>query len=233
MEVCQILVEGTSELKVIGRILEVLDSTLKDVSAQLLLSEQEKKQQKKRLYQSQRKDLWIYINAVEGWSNLEQVVGVTRYVKCQGSMDWPIDKNLIIFDADTIDNKGGFSKRQQQIVKVMEQSEAQCKIPWHLFLLPNNSDDGMLETLLLRALSSNATSIVPCVNGLVECFHAHNASCELKEKHKVALFAWGCCEKANKDLRFEPSLKGDATWDYTSEEFGPLRDFLKRELDIV
>lgn len=44
MEMCQILVEGTSDLKVIGRILEVLDSTLRDVSEQLLLSEQEKKQ---------------------------------------------------------------------------------------------------------------------------------------------------------------------------------------------
>jgi hypothetical protein len=211
----------------------MFDVMFEDVSEKLASSKEEKTSQNRRLYQCQHQDLCVYVNAVGGYSKLEQVIGVTKYVKCQERADLPIDKHLVIFDADTPENKGGFAKRREQLIEIMEKNEAKNETPWSLFLLPNNAEDGMLETLLLRALSSNATSIVPCVNGLVECFHAHNASCELKEKHKVALFAWGCCEKANKDLRFEPSLKGDATWDYTSEEFGPLRDFLKRELNIV
>ena len=34
-------------------------------------------------------------------------------------------------------------------------------------------------------------------------------------------------------MRFESSLKDGVTWDYSSEAFAPLRDFLKRELNIV
>lgn len=233
MRVYQILVEGPSDLRVVGRLLDMIGVAFEDVSEKLAPSKEEKTSQNRRLYQCQHQDLCVYVNAVGGCSKLEQVIGVTKYVKCQEWADLPIDKHLVIFDADTPKNNGGFAKRWEQLIKIMEKNEKQNEIPWSLFLLPNNADDGMLETLLLRALSSGATSIGHCVNGLVDCFHAHNAHCELKEKHKVALFAWGCCKEANKDLRFESSLKDGSTWDYSSEAFAPLRDFLKRELDLV
>ena len=52
-------------------------------------------------------------------------------------------KNLILFDADSADNDGGYSKRKQYIEKVISDKSINSDI----FLFPNNQDDGDLETL--------------------------------------------------------------------------------------
>ena len=53
-------------------------------------------------------------------------------------------KNLIVFDADTPKNGGGFVKRKKEL----EITLASLGIKADVFLFPNNKDDGDFETLV-------------------------------------------------------------------------------------
>lgn len=54
------------------------------------------------------------------------------------------DKNILIFDADCLDNGGGYSSRIQDY----EQKKIDFQIEFDLFLWPNHQDDGDFETML-------------------------------------------------------------------------------------
>lgn len=54
--------------------------------------------------------------------------------------------NVLIFDADTIQNGGGFSKRQKELFD----KQIELGISFDLFLYPNNIEDGDIETLMER-----------------------------------------------------------------------------------
>ena len=52
--------------------------------------------------------------------------------------------NLIIFDADTSDNLGGYCQRKEYLEGLLNELGIEAEI----FLFPNNADDGDFETLL-------------------------------------------------------------------------------------
>ena len=52
--------------------------------------------------------------------------------------------NLVIFDADTESNKGGFKKRYKEMMDFAGNQN----LSFELFLMPNNSDDGDFETMI-------------------------------------------------------------------------------------
>lgn len=53
-------------------------------------------------------------------------------------------KNLVIFDADTAANNGGFNRRQSELLK----RKSELKLDFELFLWPDNSSDGDVEVLM-------------------------------------------------------------------------------------
>lgn len=53
-------------------------------------------------------------------------------------------RNLIVFDADSEENFGGYSRRKQELLSQLNQ----LNISAELFLWPNDQDDGDFETLL-------------------------------------------------------------------------------------
>ena len=52
--------------------------------------------------------------------------------------------NLVIFDADSIENKGGFAERSESILRDRDE----YGLSFDLFLMPNNSGDGDFETMI-------------------------------------------------------------------------------------
>lgn len=53
-------------------------------------------------------------------------------------------KNLVVFDADTADNKGGFQKRKKEL---LARRDELC-LDFDLFLWPDNNRDGDVEVLM-------------------------------------------------------------------------------------
>lgn len=78
------------------------------------------------------------IFTVDGKDNLENA----RNHFIQNTLEHGI--NLIIFDADSPENNGGFDSRKREL----ENKISELKIEAHIFLFPNNSDDGDFECLL-------------------------------------------------------------------------------------
>ena len=54
------------------------------------------------------------------------------------------EKNLVVFDADTTANNGGFAMRQKEL---LEKGKA-LGLSFELFLWPNNQSDGDVEVLM-------------------------------------------------------------------------------------
>lgn len=78
------------------------------------------------------------IYPLNGWGNLKNTKSLLESIAFQG------EKALIIFDADSAANGGGFQQRIEDIRKILTPELAELPI----FLWPNQQDDGDVETLL-------------------------------------------------------------------------------------
>lgn len=81
------------------------------------------------------------IACLGGWTNLEKIFP-------QQSQKPDVEKILIVFDADSAENGGGFASRRKELEGIIN-GNPKAK----LFLFPNNSDDGDFETLLERIVN--------------------------------------------------------------------------------
>lgn len=75
------------------------------------------------------------------------------------------DKNVVIFDADTDKNGGGFTKRRDAILK----QKTALNLDFDLFLWPNNKDDGDFENLLLGMINPRHQGVLDCYEGFEKC----------------------------------------------------------------
>lgn len=93
------------------------------------------------------------IECVDGKDNLQRAVNKLLDNTISGI------RNLIIFDADSSSNGGGFEKRKSELLAKMKE----LNITADLFLFPNNRDDGMFEDLLMHiARKENHKSFFDC-----------------------------------------------------------------------
>ncbi|MBL7991654.1 MAG: hypothetical protein JNN25_09475 [Candidatus Kapabacteria bacterium] len=84
--------------------------------------------------------------------------------------------SCIIFDADSEKQKTNFQATQGNIYKELEgiisaiqDERPNLSVKFDVFLLPNNSDDGDLETLLERIINPDNQPILDCWNGYERC----------------------------------------------------------------
>ena len=77
---------------------------------------------------------------VDGKDNLPNVVPEMLTNTADGGV------NLVIFDADTLENGGGFVTRQQQLMD----KKAEIGVSFDLFLYPSDGEDGDVEVLMER-----------------------------------------------------------------------------------
>ncbi len=78
--------------------------------------------------------------------------------------------NLLIFDADSDKNNGGFGVRKQHL----ESQKSVLKIDFEMFLFPNNQDDGDFENLLEKIINPHNQFILDCFDSYSNCLQRSN-----------------------------------------------------------
>lgn len=138
---------------------------------------------------------------------------------------------LIILDADTVHNDGGFGARKTQVEAI------QATIPFEYFLIPNGGGDGYLETLLSNIIVEEYRDALQCLSGQDECLRAANASITGKQ---LKVSPDKAADKALMN-NFMSRLKNkgqnkfkDATiWNLNHAYLDPLKNFLQAHLNTV
>ncbi len=92
------------------------------------------------------------------------------------------DKTLIIFDADK-----DYESNKKEILKVVSKTK-QTISEEQIFLLPNNQDDGDLETLLLEIAKYD--EFLKCFEGYLECIKNKEHYKPIKNIRKNMLYAY-------------------------------------------
>lgn len=161
------------------------------------------------------------ITCVGGWTNLGKMFS-------QQVRKPEIEKILIIFDADSPANGGGFASRRSELDKIVA-GNAKAKI----FLFPNNRDDGDFETLLARIANETGNErFFDCFSDFETCLGDAYIHPDLKAK----MFSYICFQKElssserNHLGRGEWLFDDKKYWDLDSAALDALKDFLNQEL---
>lgn len=138
-------------------------------------------------------------------------------------------KTLVIVDADSAANDGGFAKRNEQLSKI----KADEGLDFKCFLMPNSEEqnDGDLETILRNILVEKYQPILSCLDAYHVCLSNVQAALGedlqiLNEKLKIAVF-----RKIVKDSK-RIDYKDSTIWDLNHSYLDPLKTFLIRELGL-
>jgi len=170
----------------------------------------------------------IIIYGLSGWTDIQNVhTEFKRNTESGGT-------NLIVFDADSPENEGGFSKRKQEI-------EDKVKgLSYEIFLFPNNQDDGDLEDLLENIINEINIPIFNCWNEFEKCLQDYASKKIGKklttpaQKSKIFVYLETLLGKTNDEKeKIKPSkrdYKNTMHWNLNSEYLSPLKEFLERHL---
>ena len=78
--------------------------------------------------------------------------------------------NILLFDADTTHNLGGYTIRTQELLA----EKIKLGIEFELFLWPNNQDDGDFESLLIQMINPAHQCLLDCFNGFEMCIRGND-----------------------------------------------------------
>lgn len=102
-----------------------------------------------------------------GWTNIEKKTSVLLDpIRLENE-----GKNIIIFDADKPSNAGGFEKRKRQLENIAKD----LGVEFHIFLFPNNKNDGDLETFYSNCFKEDKKFFKDCWDGMIKCFEKNSA----------------------------------------------------------
>lgn len=134
-------------------------------------------------------------------------------------------KNLVIFDADSPENGGGFNVRKDALLQQLQSMGAIAE----LFLFPNNHDDGdievLLETLTRKDLHER---FFDCFNDYERCLGTEYNTPDLKAK----LYAYMTSQKGLSKTKLNKVKSGQWLfedknyWDIDRDTLTPLKDFI-------
>lgn len=145
--------------------------------------------------------------------------------------------NLVIFDADTEANSGGFEKRYNEIIN----SKFAQDLNFELFLMPNNSNDGDFETMIESIARKDIHQpFFNCYESYERCVEKHKDS-DGNQKYyapnlKGKLYTYITSMGMSK-TRLDKAKKGDwlfnnsEYWDIDSETLEPLKLFLLKNFE--
>ena len=102
---------------------------------------------------------------LRGYTNISANTGLFQINTKKGGI------NLLIIDADTANNKGGYAKRRADILAL----KTTLGIEFELFMLPNDEDDGDLEVLLERIINPKHQAIFECFKAYEDCLKVKNS----------------------------------------------------------
>jgi len=172
---------------------------------------------------SDNKNPIVVIQSVRGWTNIKNLEQTFTKYKDRN------DNVLIIFDADTESNCGGFDRRKKDI-------EGYGLTLDGIFLFPNNKNDGALEDLLENIINQTNKSIFDCWNKFENCLQEY-ASKEITKKltvpakkSKIYVYLEVLLGKAEKIKDPYREYKATEHWNLDAEYLLPLKNFLEKYL---
>lgn len=141
-------------------------------------------------------------------------------------------RNVVIFDADSESNCGGYSTRSGEILS----ERGRKGVDFELFLMPNNSEDGDFETMIdAIARKDLHKNFFDCFNGYEMCIAGHIGvdgnpmyeSPNLKAKLYAYITSMRMSNtKHNKVKNGNWLFDNSLYWDIDSPTLEPLKSFL-------
>lgn len=139
------------------------------------------------------------------------------------------DFNIVIFDADSSHNNGGFSDRQNHIACERDR----LGLKFEFFLWPNNHDDGDFESMLLNMINPKHSGILKCYEGFEMCVGGQDPNQELYTLpgRKGEVYTYVEIQKLTAEQRKQLALgffhfDNEEYWDLDNEYSSSLKAFL-------
>lgn len=174
-------------------------------------------------YTESVKDMLICVN---GKDNLRNAVNAFKTNTLNGGV------NLIVFDADSPSNGGGFDSRKEEL----EEEIARLGIEAELFLFPDNRSDGALEDLLLELTQKERWhGFFDCFNDYELCLGDEYVHPNLKGKLYTYISSMKALTSGQRSRlgQGEWLFDDDMYWNLEHEKLRPLKEFLLRWIPIA
>ena len=159
------------------------------------------------------------IECVNGKDNLQNAINTFIANTENGG------KNLIIFDADSPQNGGGFTKRKNELEETLKKLGVEADV----FLFPNNRDDGDFETLIARLVQNDKHKrFFDCYEDYEKCLGTDYLSPNLKGKLFTYISAMPM-SKTKRDRLGQGQwlFENNEYWNLESEALEPLKGYLE------
>ena len=218
MKKFHIFVEGDADLKFLHDYIEVLINddlkALKDKKGKIIKSD--------------------YLTTTGGWAKIDGKGGDTFREKMKENTSNNI-LNLVVFDADSPENEGGFAVRKREI----EDWKTRHGLTFELFLFPNNEENGELENLLEGIINPQNATIFCCWENFEECLTTKTTCTKTPltipaKKSKIYAYMEVLHGDSNseKEKIKDPNrdFKNTQHWDLSAQAIGPLKKFLQRHI---
>jgi len=166
-----------------------------------------------------------------GWTKLDKIDNQFKENTDSGGT------NLVVFDADSPEKKGGFKRRKA----ALNAQKKALNIEFELFLFPNQSDDGDFELLLENVINNKHSNILTCFEEYENCLRnltdaEGNQRYSLPmRKAKIYSYIDAFHKSSRQNEKFK---KGDYFfgnsdfWNLKSGYLNPLKTFLLVQLKI-
>lgn len=160
------------------------------------------------------------VEFVNGYKNLVNVIPTIKARCAEGG------KVVIIFDADSLGNNGGYETRKKEIEEVLGENNAQAE----LFLFPNNEEDGDFETLLEHLIQKEKhTQMLDCYADYETCLGNDYVHPNLKGKNFTYISAMKMSSSKRRKLGNGEWMFDNAEyWSLESDYLKPLKEFLQQ-----
>ena len=160
------------------------------------------------------------VEFVNGYKNLVNVIPTIKARCAEGG------KVIIIFDADSPGNNGGYETRKEEIEEVLGENNAQAE----LFLFPNNEEDGDFETLLEHLIQKEKhAQMLDCYADYETCLGNDYVHPNLKGKIFTYISAMKMSSSKRRKLGNGEWMFDNAEyWDLNSDYLKPLKAFLQQ-----
>jgi hypothetical protein len=179
-------------------------------------------------YLGYEKDIKFKTKSIGGWTNIKLSEPILRRYLDEGNTV------VIIFDADTVSNNGGYEKRLNDIKSDLKE----INLELDCFLFPNDKDDGDFEMLLERIASNDRKGVFNCFDAFENCVQSLENN-ELKfqtPNRKSRIFAYietfpETKKRKDKELKnYTKFFSNISYWNLNSDALTPLHDFLVKGL---
>jgi len=162
---------------------------------------------------------------LEGWGNLNKAFFQNQF---NDNTNESI-KNIVIIDADKTTNGGSFGVRKQEVDKI----KVNASLVFEYFLIPNDQQDGYLETALREILVVDNKALLDCLDSRDACLQA--ADQKISRTLKIPPSKGAEKSKLNQLRVFLDSVsnyKDNTIWNLNHPYLNPLKEFLSTQLGL-